>query len=49
MKKRLRFFKENGKGLLLCLLIALPVWILTKEIKSLELVGAPIREFDSCI
>lgn len=36
------FIKDKGYGLLLCLVIALPMWLLTKNIHALEIVGAPI-------
>lgn len=38
----MNFFKQKGRGLLLCLAIAIPVWTMVKLIHSLELIGAPI-------
>lgn len=38
----MNFFKEKGKGLLLCLSIATLVWITIRLIHSLEIIGAPI-------
>jgi len=38
----MNFFKKKGRGLLLCLAIAAPVWIIVKWIHGLELIGAPI-------
>lgn len=34
--------KTNAKGILLCLAIALPSWLLVQAIPSLELIGAPV-------
>ncbi len=34
--------KKYVKGILLCLLIAMPAWIAVKEINRLEVIGAPI-------
>lgn len=42
MKNITIFFKDNGKGILLCFVISLPIWLLTKWLKPLEIVGAPI-------
>lgn len=38
----MNFFKSKGKGLLLCITIAVPVWILVKSVHRLEVIGAPI-------
>ena len=38
----MRFFKEKGAGILLCLAIALPAWFLVKAVPALEVVGAPV-------
>ena len=42
MKNIIEFFKDKGKGLLLCFAIAFPIWLLTRLIKPSEVVGAPI-------
>lgn len=36
------FIKKNGKGIFLCLLIAIPAWLLVKHVKALEVIGAPV-------
>lgn len=36
------FLKKKSKGILLCLAIAIPVWILAKSLHILEIIGAPI-------
>lgn len=36
------FFKEKGKGILLCLAIAVPCWLLVQVFSGLKIVGAPI-------
>ncbi len=38
----MKFIKNKGKGILLCLAIALPIWFLVKSIHQLEVIGAPI-------
>lgn len=38
----MNFSKNKNKGILLCLAIAIPVWILAKSIHILEIIGAPI-------
>lgn len=38
----MNFLKKKGKGILLCLAIAVPVWILSKSVHILEIIGAPI-------
>lgn len=38
----MNFMKKNYKGFLLCLIIALPVWIVVKLFSSLEVIGAPV-------
>ncbi len=38
----MNFYKKNGRGLLLCLAIAIPVWLMVKFINKLEIVGAPV-------
>ena len=38
----MEFVRKNGKGLLLCLAIALPAWLLVKYIPALSVVGAPV-------
>jgi uncharacterized membrane protein YadS len=38
----MEFARKNGKGLLLCLAIALPAWLLVKYIPALSVVGAPV-------
>ena len=38
----MNFLKKKGKGILLCLAIAIPVWILAKSVHVLEIIGAPI-------
>ncbi len=42
MRQIINFFKDKGKGILLCFIIAFPIWILTKIFRPLEIVGAPI-------
>lgn len=36
------FVKKNWKGILLCLAIALPSWLLVEFVSALEVVGAPV-------
>lgn len=38
----MNFFKKKGKGLLLCLAIAMPVWTVVKLVHGLDIIGAPI-------
>lgn len=38
----MKLLKKKNKGLLLCLIISIPVWILVKSFHSLEVIGAPI-------
>ena len=38
----MEFLKKNGAGLLLCLAIALPSWLLVRTPAALEVVGAPV-------
>lgn len=38
----MNFLKKNGKGIVLCLLIAVPSWLLVKFFTALEVVGAPV-------
>ncbi len=38
----MNFFKKTWKGILLCLTIAFPSWLLVKLISSLEVIGAPV-------
>ncbi len=38
----MEFVKKSWKGLLLCLCIALPAWLLVKYISALNVVGAPV-------
>lgn len=38
----MNFIKKSWKGILLCLLIAFPSWLLVKLVHSLEIVGAPV-------
>ena len=38
----MEFLKKNGAGLLLCLAIALPSWLLVRTTAALEVVGAPV-------
>ena len=36
------FLKKNGKGILLCFLIAFPSWLLVRLAGALEVIGAPV-------
>ncbi len=36
------FLKRKGKGLLLCFVIAAPVWLTVKSVHGLEVIGAPV-------
>ena len=36
------FIKKNYKGILLCLAIAIPAWLLVKLFSVLEVIGAPV-------
>lgn len=38
----MNFLKKSWKGILLCLAIAFPSWLLVKLISSLEVIGAPV-------
>jgi uncharacterized integral membrane protein (TIGR00698 family) len=38
----MEFIKRKSKGILLCLAITLPIWLIVKSIHQLEVVGAPI-------
>lgn len=38
----MNFIHKKGLGILLCLVIALPSWILVQQISSLEVIGAPV-------
>lgn len=38
----MNFIKNSWKGLVLCLIIAVPSWLLVKFITSLEVIGAPV-------
>lgn len=38
----MNFLKKSWKGILLCLAIAFPSWLLVKLINSLEVIGAPV-------
>ncbi|MFA9465552.1 MAG: YeiH family protein [Velocimicrobium sp.] len=38
----MNFIKKNGKGILLCLLIAIPAWTVVKFVDELEVIGAPV-------
>ena len=38
----MEFIKKNWKGVLLCLAIAVPAWLIVKYVKALEVVGAPV-------
>lgn len=40
--KNMNFIKKNFKGILLCLIIALPAWIIVKLFSPLEVIGAPV-------
>lgn len=42
MKSISVFIREKGRGILLCLAIAFPVWIIVKEVSSIKVIGAPI-------
>ena len=36
------FLKKNGKGILLCFLVAFPSWLLVRQVGALEVIGAPV-------
>lgn len=38
----MNFFKTKGKGLLLCLAVAIPVWLIVNSVHYLEVIGAPV-------
>ncbi len=38
----MNFIKKNYKGILLCFVIALPAWLLSKSANVLEVIGAPV-------
>lgn len=38
----MRFFNEKGKGILLCLAIAVPCWLVVQMFAALKIIGAPI-------
>lgn len=38
----MNFIKKNYKGILLCFMIALPAWLLSKSVSVLEVIGAPV-------
>lgn len=42
LKYKMNFIKKSWKGILLCLLIAFPSWLLVKLFSSLEVIGAPV-------
>ena len=36
------FLKKNGKGIVLCFLVAFPSWLLVRQVGALEVIGAPV-------